>query len=53
VKRDDGGWSLYFYEGVGEKLLIQSINCSLALADIYDRIEFPLVSDETSDHDLV
>jgi len=49
VKRDDGGWSLYFCEGLKESLLIQSINCSLVMADVYDRIEFPAVNKKDED----
>jgi Uma2 family endonuclease len=45
VKRDDGGWSLYFYEGLEQSLFVQSINCTLKLADVYDRIQFPAVLD--------
>lgn len=47
VKRDDGGWSLYFYDGLEQNLLLQSIHCTLSLEDIYDRIEFPAPPAET------
>jgi len=49
VKQDDGGWSLYFYEGLEQSLFIESINCTLPLADVYDRIEFPSPSSEITE----
>lgn len=41
VKQDDGGWLLHFYEGMKQSCTIESIYCSLKLADVYDRIIFP------------
>lgn len=40
VRQADGGWSLYFYEGLEQDFVIESINCRLLLADVYDRITF-------------
>lgn len=52
VKRDDGGWSLYFYEGLEQSLFIESIHCTLWLADVYDRIIFPVPLVESSSINL-
>jgi len=46
IKQENGGWLLYFYEGLEQTFSIQSINCSISLADIYDRIVFPEEPDE-------
>ncbi len=46
VKQDDGGWLLHFYEGMDQSFSIESIKCSLKLADVYDRIIFPESSEE-------
>jgi Uma2 family endonuclease len=40
-RQADGGWSYYIYEGLEESLRIESINCTLHLAEVYDRIDFP------------
>ncbi len=41
ARQVDGNWSYYTYEGLEESLRIESINCALQLAEVYDRIEFP------------
>jgi Uma2 family endonuclease len=41
IRRDDGSWSYYSCQGLDQSLTIESINCTLALADVFDRIVFP------------
>ena len=41
ARQADGGWLLHFYSGLEESLFINSINCELRLADVYERLEFP------------
>lgn len=46
VRQASGGWSYHVYRERIESLTIQSIACTLHLAEVYDRIEF---SAETPD----
>jgi Uma2 family endonuclease len=46
TRRPDGSGTYQFYVGLEQCLHINSINCTLKLADIYDRIVFPPVEDE-------
>jgi Uma2 family endonuclease len=39
--RPDGTWAHAEMEGTDAALTLDSINCRLALADVYDRVEFP------------
>jgi Uma2 family endonuclease len=41
IRRADGAWTLYRYSGLDADFPIESINCRLKLADIFDRIIFP------------
>lgn len=41
IRQADGGWSYYIYQGQAERVPIQSIGCTLRLAEVYDRIIFP------------
>jgi Uma2 family endonuclease len=41
IRRDDGSWSYYVYQGLEQQVSIASVGCTLRLADIYDRIVFP------------
>lgn len=41
IRQADGGWSYYIYQGLAERVPIQSIGCTLRLAEVYDRIIFP------------
>ena len=45
-RRADGSWTLRIYQGIDESFKIESINCTLKLADVYARIVFPEESDE-------
>jgi len=41
VRRSEGGWLYYVYQGLESGLAIKSINCTLRLADVYERVVFP------------
>jgi len=41
VRQADGGWSYYIYQGLEQSLSITSIDCTLRLAEVYDRVVFP------------
>jgi Uma2 family endonuclease len=45
VRQGDGGWCYHKYEGLEQTVQIESINCSLWLAEVFDRIEFRDVTD--------
>lgn len=40
IRQKNGDWLLKEYYGLDKSFLIDSINCTLDLAEIYDRIEF-------------
>lgn len=39
-RQADGGWLLYIIHGVESRVVIASINCTLTLAGIYERVAF-------------
>lgn len=41
TRQGDGSWRYRVYRGLEASLTIESIECSLSLADVYERIEFP------------
>ncbi len=43
MRQPDGRWVLNEYEGLDAIIHIASIGCELRLADIYDKVEFPVV----------
>lgn len=45
-KTNAGRWEWSWVEGLENDLSITSINCHLHLADVYDRVEFPIVTDD-------
>lgn len=48
----DGGWSYHVYQDLSDTLTIHSINCTLSLAEVFDRIEFqPEASDDDPNAD--
>ena len=50
VRQPDGGWSIYAYESIEDSVFIKSINCTLRLAEVYDRVAFPVdLEDETGE----
>ena len=42
TRREDGSWLYRFGEDLSASLSIESIGCTLRLAEVYDRIVFPL-----------
>lgn len=46
ARRGDGTWSYAVYQGLAQSVPINSIDCTLKLADIYDRIVFPAPESE-------
>lgn len=40
TRENDGSWKLVFYMGLDKSFKINSIECTLKLSEIYDRIEF-------------
>jgi Uma2 family endonuclease len=49
VRQPDGSWSYSIYQGLEQSLVIKSIDCTLRLTEIYDRIVFPEETTEPSD----
>jgi Uma2 family endonuclease len=49
ARQTDGSWSLHIHEGLEERLTIKSINCTLLLTEVYDRIIFRDETAETGD----
>ena len=41
TRQPDGSWSYHVYDGIEVSFSIESINCTLKLADVYARIVFP------------
>lgn len=48
-KREGETWMLFPIEGLEKSLRLPSLDCTLPLAEIYDRVEFPPEPDETED----
>lgn len=44
-RQTDGSWLYRRYEGLEQRIPLESIGCTLSLAELYDRVEFP--PDET------
>lgn len=40
VRQDDNNWKLYTYIGLDAVCMIESIDCTLLLSEVYDRVEF-------------
>ena len=40
LRRENGEWLMREYDGLDTKFTIDSINCSISLSDLYDRVEF-------------
>jgi Uma2 family endonuclease len=45
VRQPDGSWSIYVYQDLEDSVFIKSINCALRLAEVYDRVVFPVESE--------
>jgi Uma2 family endonuclease len=41
IRQSDGSWSYFVYRGLQSKVPLKSIQCTLSLAEVYDRIVFP------------
>lgn len=41
LRQDDGTWRLSVVEGLTETITLPTIDCTLALADVYDEVAFP------------
>jgi hypothetical protein len=39
-RREDGSWSFRESAGMEARLTLESLGCEIALADIYDKVEF-------------
>lgn len=46
IRRADGSWSYYVFEGLDQRLTIPSLECSVNLAEVYDRVAFPVEKTE-------
>jgi Uma2 family endonuclease len=51
IRRDDGSWSYYVYQGVERQVSIASVGCMLRLADVYDHIVFPAEQDTLQENE--
>jgi len=40
-RQEDGPWTLRTLEGLQAQLHVPSLGCTVALADVYDRLVFP------------
>jgi hypothetical protein len=40
TRQADGNWLLREYRGLDANLIVESINCNLSLAEIFDHVEF-------------
>ena len=45
-RQTNGGWLYYSVHSLGEHLYLTSIDCTLRLVEVYDRIVFPVAPDE-------
>jgi Uma2 family endonuclease len=45
-RQTSGGWLYYSVHSLGEYLYLASIDCTLRLVEVYDRIVFPAAPDE-------
>jgi Uma2 family endonuclease len=45
IRRDDGSWSYYIYQGLTQRCPLTSIDCTLPLTDVYERVAFPPAED--------
>ncbi|HEX8889246.1 MAG TPA: Uma2 family endonuclease [Pyrinomonadaceae bacterium] len=48
-RNESGVWTLVSPTGLESNLQVASINCTMSLIDIYDRVEFPIEIDETDE----
>lgn len=49
-RQPDGSWSYHVYQGLEHNILIKSIGCTLRVAEVYDRVVFPVdLGEETGE----
>lgn len=41
IRQDDGTWPWSAVEGMGETITLPTVDCTLALAEVYDEVRFP------------
>jgi Uma2 family endonuclease len=46
TRREGGGWIYFNYQGLESNFTVESINCTLNLADVYARVKFPPEDEE-------
>ena len=46
TRKNDGSWSYNIRQGLEQQVSIESIHCTLHLAEVYDRVVFPPEEDE-------
>lgn len=46
TRKNDGSWSYNIYQGMKQHFTIESIHCTLHLAEVYDRVVFAPEEDE-------
>ena len=46
TRQSDGSWKYRYYIGLETSFVIESINCQLSLADLYERVKFPPLKPE-------
>lgn len=47
INQNDGHWLLTAYHGVQATLLLKAIDCTLALADVYDKVDIDMPAEDT------
>lgn len=47
LRQDDGGWKLTDAKGLEAQLELTSIGCTLALAEVYEQVEFDVEGDKS------
>jgi Uma2 family endonuclease len=45
IRRDEGSWLYYVHQGLAREVRIASVDCTLQLTDVYDRIVFAAAPD--------
>ncbi|WP_395145054.1 Uma2 family endonuclease [Armatimonas sp.] len=50
-RQDSGGWLLQEFRGLDATLLLPTLELALPLADLYERISFPVLADEALSHE--
>jgi Uma2 family endonuclease len=45
IRRDEGSWLYYVHQGLAREVRIASVDCTLPLTDVYDRIVFAAAPD--------